>query len=331
MTEKSTLLHITNGDAAIEVMRMAGFISPILSWLDILHDGPVPEGLDLAELSRRRATFVHECGFTELATAQKLFRARDDILENCHSFQTIFLWFEPDLFDQLQLLQILSELERLGHDGVWLIQSNQYLGRLRPEELPAIRQTRQPVTRELYHLASRAWSAFRTATPDQWASLLTQETALMPFLQSAIVRHLEQYPHPRHGLNRTQRHILESIKEGASQRWPIFQACQEKEAYPFMGDASFWLYLDELTFGQAVTKDPQGGFLLTSLGHALLDQQTNWIHHQGLNRWLGGVHLTLENFWYWDTDKQQLFGKDALRGITNIPFPAKRPQDKNPS
>ncbi|MEO5333139.1 MAG: DUF1835 domain-containing protein [Magnetococcus sp. YQC-5] len=329
MTEKSTLLHITNGDAAIKVMRMAGFTNPILSWLDILHDGPVPEGLDLAELSRRRATFVHECGFTDLATAQKSFRARDDILENCHSFQTIFLWFEPDLFDQLQLLQILSELGRLGHDGVWLIQSNHYLGRLRPEELPAIRQTRHPVTKELYDLASRAWAAFRASKPDQWANLLTQETALMPFLQSAIVRHLEHYPDPRHGLNRTQRQILESIKEGASQRWSLFQACQDKEEYPFMGDASFWLYLDELTHGQAVARDSQEGFLLTSLGHALLDQQTNWIHHQGLNRWLGGVHLTLEHVWYWDTDKQELFGKDAVRGEANVYFPAVRPQGEH--
>lgn len=308
---ESNVLHITNGDAAVKVMRAAGVIGEILPWRDILHDGPVPGGLDLAELSRRRATFLHEYGFAELAFLRKSFCTRDAMLESCRQFQTVVLWFEHDLYDQLQLLQILSELDRLRHDEVWLVQSDQYLGCLQPADLLSIGHTRQPVINDLFLLARETWAAFRSAEPSDWAGLLSKETGEMPFLRSAVLRHLEQYPHLSDGLNRTQRQILESVAHGASQPWPIFHACQQKEEYQFMGDASFWLYLNELVTGNALTKDSDGHFCLTVFGQELLGHQADWIRQQGLDRWLGGVHLTAEKYWRWDSGKYMLWCNDS--------------------
>ena len=57
------MLHITNGDAAANVLRKAGITDPILPWRDTLHEGPVPAGLSLRELSRVRTEFIAECGW----------------------------------------------------------------------------------------------------------------------------------------------------------------------------------------------------------------------------------------------------------------------------
>ena len=49
------MLDIVNGDCAIEALKDSGIEGDFLSWLDVLHDGPVPEGLSLEELSEVRA------------------------------------------------------------------------------------------------------------------------------------------------------------------------------------------------------------------------------------------------------------------------------------
>ena len=43
-------LIITNGDSAAACMREARLDGEILPWRDILHEGPVPAGLDLEDL-----------------------------------------------------------------------------------------------------------------------------------------------------------------------------------------------------------------------------------------------------------------------------------------
>ena len=45
--EESVLLHIVSGDCAIEALRDSKIEGDFLSWMDVLHDAPVPEGLRL--------------------------------------------------------------------------------------------------------------------------------------------------------------------------------------------------------------------------------------------------------------------------------------------
>ena len=55
------MLHIVNGDCAVEALRESGIEGGFLSWIDVLHDGPVPAGLSLEELSEVRADFIADC------------------------------------------------------------------------------------------------------------------------------------------------------------------------------------------------------------------------------------------------------------------------------
>ena len=51
-------LHITNGDVAAERIRGSSLPGEVLPWRDLLHEGPVPAGLSLDEMSRVRARFI---------------------------------------------------------------------------------------------------------------------------------------------------------------------------------------------------------------------------------------------------------------------------------
>ena len=76
------MLHIVNGDCAIEALKDSGIEGDFLSWLDVLHDGPVPEGLSLEELSEVRADFIADCDWAVLEKAKNAFQKRNIVSTN---------------------------------------------------------------------------------------------------------------------------------------------------------------------------------------------------------------------------------------------------------
>ena len=102
------MLHITNGDSAAETIKDAVFSGQILAWRDVLHEGPVPGNLSLANLSQRRAEFIAAQGWGNRREIEQSFAERDQIISRFQEYDEVGLWFEHDLYDQLQLIQILA-------------------------------------------------------------------------------------------------------------------------------------------------------------------------------------------------------------------------------
>ena len=85
------------------------------------------------------------------------------------------LWFEHDLHDALQLVQVLDRLARPGGpprvvEGVLVDRIEgrpefHGLGELTARELAALWPTRVPVTGALLDLGRRAWAAFTARDP----------------------------------------------------------------------------------------------------------------------------------------------------------------------
>ena len=50
-----------NGDCAIEALKDFGIEGDFLSWLDVLHDENLLEGLSQEGLSEVRADFIADC------------------------------------------------------------------------------------------------------------------------------------------------------------------------------------------------------------------------------------------------------------------------------
>jgi len=98
-----SILNITNGDCAIEIMKKANIPGVFLPWRDILHDGPVPGELSLEELSIIRADFIISRGWGEAKRIKQDFIDRDNTLRSIDNYKKIILWFEHDLYDQLQI------------------------------------------------------------------------------------------------------------------------------------------------------------------------------------------------------------------------------------
>ncbi len=102
------ILNITNGDCAVDLMKKAQIPGSFLTWRDVLHDGPVPGLIGLRELSDIRARFLANRGWGDENKIKQDFIQRDNTLKCYSNYDRIILWFEHDLYDQLQLIQILD-------------------------------------------------------------------------------------------------------------------------------------------------------------------------------------------------------------------------------
>jgi hypothetical protein len=229
--------------------------------------------------------------------------------------EEIVLWFEHDLFDQLQLIQVLDWLARqdLGKTRVSLINVGTFpgvtpfhgLGQLASERLESLFPQRKPVNPEQYDLAGEAWEAFRSPTPSQLVSLIRSNPQELPFLQSALQRWLEEFPSVENGLSRSSRQFLEVAADGAKKnKRDLFVAASRKESAVFMGDSSAYWRIDWLATPASKPALHREGdyYSITDYGRALLENKADWLRdRENFEFWMGGVRFVKGGIvWRWD-------------------------------
>lgn len=319
-------LIITNGDAAGEILRKAFTGTEILPWRDVLHDGPVPITDTFEDLSELRADFLAERNWGDPDILRENFQARDRGLAHHEVFENVTLWFEHDLYDQLQLIQILDWFHGHLGRGEWLqlVQADDFLGTQNEESIKTFTDMSKPVSEDQLTLASVAWSAFRRPNPTDWAALLNQDLSSFPYLEQSVCRMLQELPCVTSGLARTQHQILSAINGGVTEPRKLFGAVEKMEEAAFMGDWSFWVWMDELASGSgALIESPAGRFSpemnedefkayvesplqLTALGLQVLGGGVDYTDAAQVDRWMGGTHIKNDNLWRWDDQKKEL-------------------------
>jgi len=320
-----TDLVITNGDAAGESLWRSLPGAEVLPWRDVLHEGPVPLTATLEELTAIRVEYLAGAGGGEIGAIEFELTARDRGLSMSADFDRVVLWFEHDLYDQLQLLQVFDwfAANPRGDGTLLLVQAEDYIGRQEPEAISALAATETVVTQAQLDLARRAWAAFRQKTPEAWAKLLDEDLSALPFLRGAVVRTLEELP-GLDGLSRSERQMLATVEPGSVTALALFIAVQKQEAAEFMGDWSFWCLLDSLALADEPLiagleaapfqhADPElakayltSRLSLTSLGRAVLAGGADWAKHHAIDRWWGGTHLSEDTVWRWDQTDEKL-------------------------
>lgn len=315
-------LHVTNGDAAGERIGPLVAPEPVLPWRDMLHEGPVPADLDDLTLAERRAAYLAGRYRLEPAATLERFRERDRTLARAVEHgNALLLWFEHDLYDQLQLVQVLSRLAGadLPEGQVRLAQADHGLSELDPVALARLQAEAAPVSPAQLDLAHRTWAAFRAPTPEGLARLLETGTTALPWLGPALERLLEELPSGYPGLSRTERQMLDLLEAGPLPAGELYTRARALEEPWFMGDWPFFAVLDELAAAPLplVEGMPAGGFPFEggeATRRAYLEAEIR-VTHDGrlvregrldravvkpLDRWLGGTHLTNAQVWRWE-------------------------------
>ena len=156
------------------------------------------------------------------------------------------LWFEHDLYDQLQLVDALALAAPDGTPELVVVGSFpgrpgfRGLGELTADELETLWPGRVPASQDTLAAAVSAWAAVRHPDPSALAAAAGADLPGLPFLRPALLRLLEELPAPGDGLSGTERRALQAIAAGAATPAAAFLAEQDLEAAPFLGDAWFF-------------------------------------------------------------------------------------------
>lgn len=316
----------TNGDSAVPLIKQAGIQGKVVPWRDILHEGPVPAGLSLDELRPVRAAFLAHPGWHPYDQALMDLEERDDALVHAFDGDEVILWFEHDLYDQLQLLQILDwcAIHVRGAYNFNLVCNTEYIGLSTPARLAERYLEKTPITVAHIDLAVAAWAAFRSADPVDLTRFLLRNSMTLPFVAPAFRRHLQQFPALTNGLSRTQRQALEVVAGGTTILRQVYPAAHhQREETIWLGDTTFATHLEEMIACpvpllarrdglplHSISVDGNAFWLqqveLTDAGRAVLRAEADHVDLNGIDKWLGGAQLTSDRHWRWDDDAGRL-------------------------
>ena len=282
----SRVLHVTNGDCAVSVLSQV-FKEAILPWRDTLHEGPVHAGIPLEDLSRRRAAFIAQAGWAPHVRVRETFIQRDAALLSVMQHEEVVLWFEHDLYDQLQLIQLLDWFCVHPHPRLSLVCEAEYLGTMTPARAAELFGQRRPVTRAQLGAGARAWGAFGSPDPMR---IRSEPVRSLPFLGAALRRLLEEYPWSGDGLSRLERQTLEALRERPLPFEELFpRAHHQREDPVFLGDTVLLWHLARLEADGLLRKGEL--WSLGSRGEEILLGKTDAWAQPRRARWLGGYEV----------------------------------------
>ena len=313
------MLHILNGDSARMGLERSGIPGDFVVWPDVLYEGRTPLATGEEWIATRAGELAGVAGRATGEIAER-YRRNDAALESFRHHDEVIFWLEHDLFDQLLLVRHLWWLKERGIRGAGgaggargagsaggpagavrfsLVCRNVYLGPLTPDQFPPLFAERQPITGAQIERGSRVWRAFCGEDPTRLLPFATSIAPELPFLAAALRRFLEDYPSSANGLTRTEQQILRVLSDRPLTKHEAFRASMDLEEAIYLGDLSFFNILEALASAPHPLLIGDGKIRLTDTGRDVLAAHADHVALNGIDRWLGGVHLTPERHWRW--------------------------------
>jgi Domain of unknown function (DUF1835) len=325
-------LHVTNGESAASTLQRMALGGAVLCWQDALHEGPV-RAQPRPALLRTRAGFLSECGWGTRSAILSSLELRDrQLREAFDGGVPVVLWFEHDLHDQLQLLDVLALAHEAGTAPDAIVVDSfpgrsgfRGLGELSPDELETLWPTRREATVAALDVAVGAWSAVCANEPTALAAWAASGSRELPLAAPALRRLLAELPGAADGLSGTERRAMQAIAAGATSPSAAFIESQRLEDAPFLGDSWFYRALARLGGGPVRLVETEEGdplpappplgdgevfsrlrLRLTDEGRWVLHGEADRVELLGVDRWIGGTHITSDSAWRWDETAQAL-------------------------
>lgn len=327
------MLHIHNGDSSAYIARQSSMPGEHFAWREALIEGPTPAGITGEAWRSLRARHLSDFYGVDQAATESELRVQEEKLASHPEHDEVVLWFEHDLFCQTNLIYLLNWFSEhnLGNTKLSLICIGAFpglpnfrgLGELSPQQMASLLDTRHEVSKAEKTLASAAWQAYCSPEPTAIQTFLGSDTAAMPFLKPALELHLERFPFVSNGLGRIENRALKFIHDGVRSFVDLFPRFWEAEPTFGLGDAQFWNTLRRMSEAQNPLLNVKNGnpsdpnltpenvhqmtFEITEAGDSVLKAQGDFIEMNGIDSWLGGVHLLGKtDLWRWDDQAQKL-------------------------
>jgi hypothetical protein len=328
----SGTIHVTCAHNALnEALSISS--RDIVCLRDNLSFGPLGALDDLESwCTMRRAYWDHVEGRKRRRRSNNV--TRDYIfgsLDRLAGANEVVIWLGTGLAEQLLLAWMPQLLRTIGgrSESLRIVQFQRTLagaaiptiGILSGRELQKGPTPRQVDSEDLDYLG-KAWTAVTKSDPVSLTGFVDKVSSPFPLLRTALERVLWRYPDVRSGINRYEARLLASTQDSRPTAARVIAATIEAvdlEENERVGD--IWLFWRlrrladptlphpavELTGARTTIRGTEAR--LTSEGERFLKAELNFVELNGIEDWLGGVHLDsrVGNLWF-HHDKKLLRG-----------------------
>lgn len=252
------ILHILNGDSTKQIFSQSALQGDVIVWREMLCEGAIHENVGSDAFWKKRYSFFEkEIGITKLDYFDKTIKEITK-LEDISNYDQIILWFEFDLFCQVNLIALCSYLLKNYRKDIqyFLVCTGSEKGTKQlhslsdysPQEYELLFENRIKLTRHDLLFAEESWHKYVENNYVELQQFNFNRSAKFMYLQKAIDQHLKRFP-DENGLNQIQYKLLEHIAAGFAEKSNILKGLlhwQQKETVYGFGDLQYALYLDKL-------------------------------------------------------------------------------------
>ena len=308
-------LHVLNGDATLTLFRQSEIPGTEVVCREMMCEGKVKCTDDMAAFFETRAKHLEYHYGIDKQTYYAHVVSELEKLKGASEHEEVVLWFEFDLFCQINLLFVLhylrTQLIRLPKISLVSIDRHpdvpefKGLGMLMPYHFPALFEKRVALDEADLELAGQVWKAYCEGEPLTLEAFSKQPTGHLVFLGPALTAHLQRLPSVENGLNAIQSYFLRKLSM-AGQRWYDLYAqfWEDMKIYGF-GDFQLDIYIQRMrSAGMVEQQDVM--LTITTLGREVLNNEENYTDYISLeHRWLGGIRL-MHSPWRWDAKQKKV-------------------------
>lgn len=287
-------LHITNGSSLTSYLKELDIPGDILTWQEMLCEGPTTRNIDSEEFLAKRKAFLNT--FYQIEINETEYKNELAILDNSEAFTEIILWFEYDLFCHINLLAVIKLLkEKNIKRPLYLVCSGRIKGEtelkglseLTTEQLLQHYKEKVKLTEVDIDTAISIWDIYCGKDHNLLKPYITQKTSFK-YLSNCLKAHLKRFPNLKSGLNAMEKNILTIIKEKQiKSKNQLMGYVINYQGYYGYGDLQIYRLIDLL---QMFYTKENNTIILNRKGHEALIGHHNFSYQINNNMTFGGVN-----------------------------------------
>ncbi|MGB5666748.1 MAG: DUF1835 domain-containing protein [Maribacter sp.] len=245
----SSLLHITNGDNLTDRLKSLQLKGDIITWREMLCEGKTLTNVGSESFWKTRFEFLNKnYKISKQWFVEKTLKEYR-LLCNHKQEDQIVLWFEFDLFCQINMLAVISWLKtHRKYAQISLVCSGDEdetdkmygLNELSDEQLLELFEKRTVLKQDDIEYADYVWQLYCSDNPIRLENLTDFKYFQFDYLSEAIKAHLKRFPTIKNGLNEIENHILQLSldKSPKSKRELLSTVLSDQGVYGF-GDTQY--------------------------------------------------------------------------------------------
>ncbi|MCW5515323.1 DUF1835 domain-containing protein [Muriicola sp. Z0-33] len=245
----SSQLHITNGDSFTQKLESLQLKGEIITWREMLCEGKTETNVGSESFWKTRFDFLHKnYKVSKSWFVEKTLKEYRSLCNHKQQDQ-IILWFEYDLFCQINMLAVLSWLKTYRRDAeISLVCSGDEdetdklygLNELSNEQLLDLYENRKVLSRSDIEYADYVWQLYCSDNPIRLENLTDFNNYQFDYLGDAVKAHLKRFPSIKNGLNAIENKVLEvaAEKKPRSKKAFLNNVLQDQGLYGF-GDSQY--------------------------------------------------------------------------------------------